>query len=104
MTKICNPRRCKDPYPSALFSTLIYIVFYLVDFFQYQRTNPSPLISNVHLTELVPVCGDRADFLDGILVAHPVRKVVDPTRGRLLKRVIGSMFTTLQYLGRVAGD
>jgi hypothetical protein len=47
------------------------VATYLVDFFQYQRINPSALVFDVHLVELVPVRGDGADFPDGELVASP---------------------------------
>lgn len=60
---------------------------YLVDLLQYQRTDPSTFVFDIHLTELVPVRGDGADFADGVLVAHPVEEVVDPARRRLLERI-----------------
>ncbi len=62
---------------------------YLVNFFQHQRTDPSTLVFDVHLAELVPIRGGGADFPDGVLVAYPVKEVVDPARRRLLKRVVG---------------
>lgn len=61
---------------------------YLVDFFQYQRIDPSALVFDVYLAELVPVRGDGADFPDGVLVAQPVKEVVDPSRGGLSERVV----------------
>lgn len=61
---------------------------YLVDFFQYQRINPSALVFDVYLAELVPVRGDGADFPDGVLVAQPVKEVVNPPRGGLSERVV----------------
>jgi len=64
------------------------VAAYLVDLFQHQRTDPSTLVFDVHLAELVPVRGDGADFPDGVLVAHPVKEVVDSPRGGLLERVV----------------
>jgi len=64
------------------------VATYLVDFFQYQRIDPSALVFDVYLAELVPVRGDGADFPDGVLVAQPVKEVVDPPRGRLSERVV----------------
>jgi len=64
------------------------VATYLVDSFQYQRIDPSTFVFGVHLAELVPVRGDGADFPDGVLVAQPVKEVVDPPRGRLSERVV----------------
>jgi len=36
----------------------------------------------------VPVRGDGADFPNGVLVAHPVKEIVDPPRWGLLERVV----------------
>ena len=66
----------------------MFVVVYLVDLLQHQRTDPSTFVFDVHLAELVPIRGNRADFPDGILVAHPVKEIVDPFGGRLLKRVV----------------
>ncbi len=76
-----------DPASSAIPKTPTLMAAYLVEFFQHQRTNPSTLIFDVHLAELVPICGDGADFPSGVLVAYPVKEVIDPARRRLLKRV-----------------
>jgi hypothetical protein len=64
------------------------VATYLVDFFQCPRIDPSALVFDVHLAELVPVRDDGADFPDGVLVAQPVKEVVDPPRGRLSERVV----------------
>ncbi len=40
------------------------------------------------MAELVPVRGDGADFPNGVLIAQPVKEVVDPPRGRLSERVV----------------
>jgi len=40
------------------------------------------------LAELVPVRRDGADFPDGVLVANPVKEVVDPARRSLLERIV----------------
>jgi hypothetical protein len=64
------------------------VATYLVDFFQYQRIDSSTLVFDVHLAELVPVRGDGADFPDGVLVAQPVKEVVDPPRGGFSERVV----------------
>ena len=68
---------------------LLRLAVYLVNFLQNQRTDPSPLVFDIHLAELVPVCGHRADFPDGVLVAHPVEEVIDPICRSLSERVIG---------------
>jgi len=36
----------------------------------------------------MPVPGDEADFLDGVLVAYSVKEVVDPPREDLLECVV----------------
>ena len=36
----------------------------------------------------MPVRRDGADFPDGVLVANPVKEVVDPARRRLLERIV----------------
>ena len=64
------------------------MLVYFVDFFQYQWTNPSALVLDVDLTELVLVCHDGADFLDRVLVAYPVKEVVNPIRRRRLERIV----------------
>lgn len=61
---------------------------YLVDLLQHHRTNSSTLVFDVHLAELVPVGGDEANFPNRILVAHPVKEIVDPARRSLLKRMV----------------
>lgn len=61
---------------------------YLVDLLQYQRTDPSSFVFDVHLVELVLVRRDGADLPHGVLVAQSVKEVVDPTRGRLPKRTV----------------
>ena len=61
---------------------------YPVYLLQNQWTNSSPLVLDVFLTELMPVLSDRADFPDGVLITHPVKQIVDPPCGRLLKRVV----------------
>ena len=68
---------------------LLRLAIYLVNFLQNQRTDPSPLIFDIYLAELVPVCGHRADFPDGVLVVHPVKEVIDPFYRSLSERVIG---------------
>jgi hypothetical protein len=64
------------------------VVAYLVNFFQHQGTDSSTLVFDVYLAELVLVRGDGADFPDDVLVAHPVKEIVDPARRRLLERVV----------------
>ena len=64
------------------------MVAYLVDLFQHPGADPSTLVFDVHLAELVPVRGDGADLPDGVLVTQPVKEVVDPPRGGLLERVV----------------
>ena len=61
---------------------------YLLDFFQHQQTDPSPLIFDVHLTELMPVDDNEAHFSNYILVAHPVKEIINSARRSLLERVI----------------
>lgn len=61
---------------------------YLIDLFQHQRTDPPPLVFDEHLAELVPVCSHRADFPYGVLIAHPVKEIIDPARRSLSERVI----------------
>ena len=36
----------------------------------------------------MPVSGDGAHFPDGVLVANPVKEVIDPARRGLLKRIV----------------
>lgn len=72
----------------ALPSTLVFRAVYLVDLFQHKGANPSTLVLDIYLAELVPVCRDRADFPDGVLIANPVKEVVDPARRRLLERIV----------------
>jgi len=64
------------------------VAAYLINFFQYQRTYPSTLVFDIYLAELVPVCSKGADFPDGVLVAYPVKEIVNPARRRLLERVV----------------
>ena len=61
---------------------------YIVDFLQGQRTNPSTLPFDVELAQLMPVDLDRTDFLDGVVVTHPMKKVLDSTLHRPFECVI----------------
>jgi len=72
----------------ALLSTFGSVVAYLVDFFQHQRTDSPILIFDVYLAELVPVSSDRADFANSVLVAHPVKEIVDPPWRGLFERMV----------------
>jgi len=64
------------------------VAVYLVDFLQHQQTDLSTLVFNVHLTELMSVSGDKADFSNSVLVAYSVKEVVDPVCKRLSEHVI----------------
>jgi len=77
------------------------VVIYLVDLFQHQRTDPSTPVFDVHLAELVPVGGDGANFPNRILVAHPVKEIVDPARRSLLERVVGVDIHHLAVPGKI---
>jgi len=65
------------------------VATYLVDLFQYQRIDSSTLVFDVYLAELMPVRDDGADFPNSVLIAQPVKEVVNPPRGGLSKRVVG---------------
>ncbi len=62
---------------------------YIVDFLQGQRTDPSTFPFDVELAQLMPVGLDRTDFLDGVVVTHPMKKVLDSTHHRPFECVIG---------------
>ncbi len=62
---------------------------YVVDLLQGQRTDPSTLPFDVELAQLMPVGLDRTDFLDGVVVTHPMKKVLDSTLHRPFECVIG---------------
>ena len=67
---------------------LLCSVVSLINFLKYQQTDPSPLVFDVHLAELIPVRDHRADFLDSVLITHPVKEVIDPAYRSLSERVI----------------
>ncbi len=62
---------------------------YIVDFFQGQGTDPSTLLFDVELAQLMPVGLDRTDFLDGVVVIYPIEKVLDSTLYRPFEGVKG---------------
>ena len=62
---------------------------YIVDLLQGQRTDSSTLLLDVELAQLMPIGLDRTDFLDGVVVTHSMKKVLDSTLYRPFKRVIG---------------
>ena len=62
---------------------------YIVDFLQGRRTDPSTLPFDVELAQLMPEGLNRADFLDGVVVTHPMKKVLDSTNHRPFECVIG---------------
>ena len=62
---------------------------YIVDFLQGQGTDPSTLPFDVELAQLMPVGLDRTDFLDGVVVTHPMEKVLDSTLHRPFEGVKG---------------
>lgn len=62
---------------------------YIVDLLQGQRIDPSTLPPDVELAQLMPVGLDRADFLDGVLVAHPVKVVLDAALHCFRESVMG---------------
>ena len=54
-------------------------LIYIVDLLQGQRTDPSTLPFDVELAQLMPVGFNRTDFLDGVVVTHPMKEVLDST-------------------------
>lgn len=62
---------------------------YIVDFLQGQRTDSSTLSFDVELAQLMPVGLNRTDFLDGVVVTHPMKKVLDSINHRPFECVIG---------------
>ena len=65
---------------------------YIVDFLQGQRTDPSTLPFDVELAQLMPLGLDRTDFLDGVVVTNPMKKVLDSTHYQHFECVIGIDF------------
>ena len=61
---------------------------YIVDFLQGQWTDPLTFPFDVELAQLMPVGLDGTDFLDGVVVAHPMKKVLDSTHHRPSECVI----------------
>ena len=61
---------------------------YIVYFLQGQWTNPSTFPFNVELAQLMPVDLDETNFLDRVVVAHPMKKVLDSTHHRPSKCVV----------------
>ena len=51
------------------------VVTYIVDLFRGERTDPAALPFDIQLAQLMPVGFNRADFLDGIIVAQSVKEV-----------------------------
>ena len=56
-----------------------WALIYIVDLLQGQRTDPSTLPFDVELAQLMPVGFNRTDFLDGVVVTHPMKEVLDST-------------------------
>ena len=52
------------------------------------RVHAAALPFDVQLAEVVPVGFDRADFLDRVLVAHPVQEVLEPAHDGHLEGVV----------------
>lgn len=73
-----------------LISTAQYscVCAYFVDFFQHQQADSLTLVLDVHLIKLMPVCGDKADFSNRVLIAYSVKEVVDPLCRDLLECVV----------------
>ena len=67
----------------------MYAFTYIVDLLQGQRTDPSTLPFDVELAQLMPVGLNRADFLNGVVVTHPMKKILDSTLYRSFECVIG---------------
>ena len=57
----------------------MYALIYIVDLLQGQRTDPSTLPFDVELAQLMPVGFNGTDFLDGVVVTHPMKEVLDST-------------------------
>lgn len=72
-------------YKSINVCTFIYIVNFLQD----QRTDPSTFSFNVELAQLMLISLDQIDFLDGVVVTHPMEKVFDSILHRPFKGVKG---------------
>ena len=64
-------------------------LIYIVDLLQGQGTDPSTLPFDVELAQLMPVGFNRTDFLDGVVVTHPMKEVLDSTLHRPFEGVIG---------------
>lgn len=66
----------------------VCVFIYIVDFLQVQWIDPSTFSFNVELAQLMSVGLDRIDFFDGVVVAHPMKKVFDSTHHRFSECVI----------------
>ena len=76
----------------VVFGILASKAAYLVYLLQHRGASSSPHVHDVYLAKLMPIYGDRTDFLYSILVAQPMEEVVDPAYKKL--------FTDIQPLWR----
>ena len=55
---------------------------------QDQRTDPSTLLFNIKLTQLIPIGLDQTNFLNEVVITHPIKKVLDSTLYRPFEYII----------------
>ena len=54
-------------------------LIYIVDLLQGQRTDPSTLLLDVELAQLMLVGFNRTNFLDGVVVIYSMKEVLNST-------------------------